>query len=194
METVGHLENEAIAFLSGNGVDSKGRTLKDYLAFTPEQWEQCHDHIQWAFPSVIRSRFNPDGPVISEVFINNIEGNSRVVWNECRHNMIELLARYKNSIGLYGWIDGAWATPAFEIESWASDGFNHNFNRITRILLSQRLFSLESVNSSAGEALSFHSEILPEIVYPFWHNDALRTAFGFWMEAYYCATPWSFGK
>lgn len=193
MNTVGHLEHEAIEFLSGHGTDAKGRTLKDYLAFTPEQWEQCHDHIQWAFPSVIRSRFNPDGPVISEDFLNDIEDNQRIVWNECRHNMLELVQRYKTSIGLHGMYNGMYQTPAVDIADWASEGFNHNFNRITRILLSQRMFALRSLNGGENE-LSFHDEILPEIVYPFWHNDSIRTAFGFWMEAHYCSTPWDFGK
>lgn len=185
----GILENEAILFLEGKGTDAKGRTLEDYFNFTLYEWEDCHDHIQWAFPSVLPSRFNINAPVLTEQFVDKLDHKRYL---NVRGNITLLINRYKQSIGLAGYHTEEGRFVWGDVASWAGDGFNHNFNRITRVLLCQRVFSL-STHSQSDMCLTFDT-VCRDIAHPFWHNDALRTAFGFWLEANYCNSPWEFGK
>ncbi|QDJ96252.1 hypothetical protein Xoosp13_65 [Xanthomonas phage Xoo-sp13] len=120
---------EAIAFLNGTGTDAKGRTVAEYLQFTPDKWEECHDHIQWAFPSHIPSQFNPNAPVVNmDEFTKNLPVKGLV-------NMMNLVVKYLESLGFtetmqYGEVhwspplsDAYWLTPR-----------NHNYQRISRLL------------------------------------------------------------
>jgi hypothetical protein len=124
--------NDAINFINGTGTDAKGRTVTDYLEFDSNKWEECHDHIQWAFPSSIPSDFNPNAPVIDfDEFYDNIS-------SEGYANLTKLVNNYLNSLGLeYLRIlnlskvckinDNAplyWVTPD-----------NHNYRRLSRLLM-----------------------------------------------------------
>ncbi len=125
----------AIDFLSGKGTDHVGRTVDDYLKFTGSEWEDCHDHIQWAFPSHISSEYNPYAPVVDMVALCSSSANYR-------NTLYRLMDSYMNSIGFVkmdghiGWTyvgsDNNWITP-----------YNHNFLRITRFLNLLHYFDAE---------------------------------------------------
>lgn len=119
---------EALAFLHGTGSDAAGRTVDDYLQFDADTWEQCHDHIQWAFPSNIASEFNLNAPVVDmEDFSSklNIHGY---------HNVKDLLANYLTSLGFFEDNMGWHANLSHErAKIWLSPN-NHNYRRITRVL------------------------------------------------------------
>ena len=116
---------EAAAFLNGTGTDAIGRTIADYLAFDAAKWEECHNHVQWAFPSHIKSSFNLNAPVVD---MNDlmVQLTSHGV-----ANVYSLLTNYMHSIGFVmdteRWVlsgaEAGWLTP-----------YNHNFLRISRIL------------------------------------------------------------
>ena len=73
---------EAVAFLNGTAPDAIGRTIEDYLAFDMDKWEECHNHVQWAFPNNEASMFNPNAPVVDmQDFANQLtwEGRDNVL-------------------------------------------------------------------------------------------------------------------
>ncbi|UQY83679.1 opioid growth factor receptor-related protein [Ralstonia pseudosolanacearum] len=53
-------------FLAGVGTTNRGRTLADILAYTPRQFEDDHEFIQWVFPLTEPSQFNPHAPVMTD--------------------------------------------------------------------------------------------------------------------------------
>lgn len=126
---------EAADFLNGKGLDAAGRSVADYLKFDNATWEECHNHIQWAFPSHIVSQFNPDAPVVDMgelVELLNRDGY---------HNVFRLLTAYLYSLGFVGrsaeWYDdnSVWVLDENNplSEQWQTP-FNHNYLRITRVL------------------------------------------------------------
>lgn len=134
---------DAINFLLGHGTDGNGRTIQDYFNFSKERWEECHDHIQWAFPTDIPSAFNANAPIIDREELDVWLVSASAAYDDdesqdyetLRGNLRELLKRYYNSIG-------------FKIGSSVDTSFNnifdgpnnHNFRRITRVLRCTFLF------------------------------------------------------
>lgn len=119
---------DALAFVEGRGVDAAGRIIEDYFKFDADKWEECHNHVQWAFPSHIMSRFNMEAPVVDmEDFANSLTAQGHV-------NIKRLMSNYLTSLG---WFEdnrvwhadlkhqraGLWLTP-----------YNHNYQRISRLL------------------------------------------------------------
>ncbi len=131
MNTPVYGTKEAIAFLNGVGADAMGRTVYDYLKFDAYKWEECHNHVQWAFPSHIASNFNPDAPVVDLYDFRNgllAEGYT---------NLETLRNAFLASLGIFleegsfnkfvmNWDNyraALWLTPR-----------NHNYLRLTRLL------------------------------------------------------------
>lgn len=54
-----------LAFLEGEGVDGRGRSLFEVLAFDDADLERHHDFIQWLFPLTERSGAVPDAPFLT---------------------------------------------------------------------------------------------------------------------------------
>lgn len=120
--------DEALAFLEGHGTDAAGRTIEDYLTFDNDKWEECHDHIQWAFPSNIASMFNPTAPVVDLA-----ELSERITSNGLT-NLFLLVGKYLTSLGFKD-VDGNWTfcPDSPRVEYWISPD-NHNYRRISRLL------------------------------------------------------------
>ena len=53
------------SFLVEEKKDHKGRSFKDYLSFSPSQFEEEHDFIQWAFPTDQKSSFNSQSETLT---------------------------------------------------------------------------------------------------------------------------------
>lgn len=138
----------AIAFLKGEGPDAKGRMLADYLAFSTERWEECHDHMQWAFPTNTRSAFNPNAPVIPDDF--EFDGDPEV-----RAALRSLVMHYFNSLGIrtvedpiFGYsfkFPDSWGEEV--VPYWASS-FDHNMLRITRVIESLGIFGMKDLQEA----------------------------------------------
>ena len=58
-------QSALLAFYSGTGRDSAGRTLTEIWAWDHRRLEMAHDFIQWLFPLPEASRFNPDAPLLT---------------------------------------------------------------------------------------------------------------------------------
>ncbi len=126
---------DAINFLLGKGCDGRGRHIEDYFKFSSERWEECHDHIQWAFPSDIPSQFNLNAPVINKDELFDFGADCGIeVKIAIFDNMNRLLEDYLLSIGF----DHKMYRPIESTYIFTPD--NHNFRRLTRAIRSFHLF------------------------------------------------------
>ena len=108
-----------LAFLEGQGVDGRGRTLFEVLAFDDAALELTHDFIQWLFPLPERSAAVPDAPVLDADGARAIQDS---VMAQCA-----LAAATDRMEAFYRRTD-QWLRP-----------HDHNHLRITRIIRSLRL-------------------------------------------------------
>lgn len=120
--------DDALAFVEGRGMDAAGRTIEDYFKFDADKWEECHNHVQWAFPSHIMSRFNLEAPVVDmDDFASRLSAQGHV-------NIKQLMGNYLNSLGWFEDKGGWHADLKHErAERWLSP-YNHNYQRISRLL------------------------------------------------------------
>jgi hypothetical protein len=103
-----------------------GLTLEDIWRFSDDDLEHSHDVIQWLFPTIEPSMFNPDAPSLTK---RDIE-----LWNsnpELRHNLRDSLNRFLVFLGI-DYDDGQMSLKSKKENVWY--GFNHNWLRITRVL------------------------------------------------------------
>lgn len=119
-------------FYTGVDLDQHGRTLLYILYKDNKWWEDCHDHIQWVFPTNKPSKHNPLAPLltpedIAEFRSNSyIQGTARISF----YRFLDFLGlRYDRSNNI------VYAGPEFCSllpEVWLTP--NHNHLRITRCL------------------------------------------------------------
>lgn len=120
--------NDALAFLEGKGMDGNGRMIDDYLLFTLDKWEECHNHVQWAFPSHIPSEYNTNAPVVDmKRFVENLSAVGR-------DNVMLLVEAYLRSLG-FQYTEQKWRMDMSNERTriWVTP-YNHNYQRITRLL------------------------------------------------------------
>jgi hypothetical protein len=70
-----------VGFFLGESPDDEGRYISDYLNFSDDYLEGCHDFIQWAFPIPERSFFNPQAPLLSPDDIREFTSNQKIQEN-----------------------------------------------------------------------------------------------------------------
>ena len=129
------MSNEkAHAFLNLTGTDHLGRTAQDYLKFTNDDWEACHNHVQWAFPSHVPSGYNPDAPVLdrTETFFKEMSVLEMLT-------IKNLVIAYMESLGIEMHGSNFMQTYKRDLDGeaylphWITP-FNHNYLRLTRVL------------------------------------------------------------
>ena len=131
--------NPGIAFLCGIA-NPDGLTVKQVLAMTDDELEAKHDWVQWAFPTWLPSRYNPDAPVILP---SEVHGGLQVE----KANLKLMTSRY------YDFLTATrhWRHPN-----------DHNHLRISRLIQSLRLFGLrtdaEEIYAFAIRATSYSDE------------------------------------
>ena len=131
---------QLLAFYRGQSPDSAGRTLDDILGWSDDDLEEVHDFIQWLFPLPEPSRYNADAPLLTQDDIDAFHAEPRL-----QENLRRSFERILTFLGL-AWqegavIEGRWFKSRCA-DVWAFP--NHNWLRITRILRSLRLLSLEA--------------------------------------------------
>ena len=125
-------------FYRGTGTDSEGRSLADVWAFSDNELEAIHDFIQWLFPLVESSRFNPDAPLLTVADIDEFRADSRL-----RAHLGRSLDVFLGFLGLREEEGRVTKAPDFESKADVWRFANHNWLRITRVLTSTRLLGLE---------------------------------------------------
>lgn len=140
-------QSPIIRFLAGEGTDHQRRGLDTILAWDDDRLEAVHDYIQWLFPLVEASGFNPYAPVLTRENIATVRENPALT-AQLRRAFVRLLRFYG-----FGWENGAVTGPdPARTRRWVTPG-NHNFLRISRILRSLNLLGLER------EAAAFHAAL-----------------------------------
>lgn len=123
-----------VAFLEGEGVDGRGRTIFDVLGMDDAALELTHDFIQWLFPLPEPSSAVPDAPVLTPADIEAIRNS---IMAQCA------LAAATDRMEAFYRATHAWL-----------QAHDHNHLRITRIIRSLRLLRGD------GEADAFRDAVL----------------------------------
>lgn len=149
---------DLICFFREELADIEGRMLGDILKYTPEQIESKHDFIQWIFPTIEKSRFNRNAPVINGEFKREFKKDELAKQNFCKSCQL-----YLNYIGFHC-ID-----REIQINSSGNKFYElpfHNQLRITRVLNS--LTQIGNTQCSAN----LYNALLKEVkLYPNKIND-----------------------
>jgi hypothetical protein len=164
------MNDTLIAFYSGKGMDAAGRRLEDVWRFSSEELEEKHDYIQWLFPLLEPSAFNPRAPVLDAGTIARFRADSSLRRNLERSLEVmldfyglELTGERIVRAGNFGERSANWLT-----------GFNHNFLRLTRILKSLSLLGLESraeqLFACLEEIYATHQRVISERTMAFWRK------------------------
>lgn len=169
-----------LAFYDGTGVDDRGRTIEEVLAFSFAAMETSHDYIQWLFPLDVPSRVTPHAPLVGpECQREFVRSPQRVA------TLRRAFARMLDFYGLL-FVDGVEGeapqvvkAPSFAGHSanWLTPG-NHNFLRLTRIMKS--LVLLGAGERAAAllwcleEIYTEHSVIIGGTTFDYWRSAASR--------------------
>ncbi len=122
------------------------------LAYSDERLEECHDYIQWVFPTAEASRFALVFPVLTDADVVALQASP-----EARTRMLAALNRFRAFFGLgKGGVSGT----DFNEDRWYwCDSGDHNLLRITRIIRSLRLFGEEDAATQfAADAMAVAHE------------------------------------
>jgi hypothetical protein len=120
----------AVAFYSG-GVDHRGRTLDDILAWDDADLESVHDYIQWVFPTRQPSGVNRHAPLVTPITVESFTADTRL-----RARLRRAFERMLRFYGLRQTSEGIDPDPArfaARARIWLHRG-NHNHLRLTRIM------------------------------------------------------------
>jgi Opioid growth factor receptor (OGFr) conserved region len=158
--------SKLIDFYTGSGTDHLGRTFEQILELPDEEWNACHDFIQWLFPSPRPSYFFPTAPLLTADDISIFKTSPTL-----QINMKRALIRYFDFLGfaLDSKNNGEIVySEKFDFLGFALDSKNngeivysdkfdelsnrwlnindHNYNRLTRVMLSLRLCGMPATS------------------------------------------------
>lgn len=166
-------ESHLVRFFRGQSPDSEGRYFSEILNWPNFNLEHFHDYIQWVFPLKERSMFNPHAPLLDEATIQ--------AFNRDPLLQARLVDIFKRILAFYGFdykeeggrvvISPAANWPERKKE-WLNP-YNHNFLRLTRIMLSLRWLGLPDQAQAFYNALSqiYHSpegKVIGEETFGYW--------------------------
>jgi hypothetical protein len=169
------LETPCLDFLGGRRPTNNGDYVDEIIGWSDAKWEECHDHIQWCFPTKEPSKFNLKAPLLTNneiaIFLDLKENrafqSSIVVDNlEALSRRFLMFLSLDLRFGLLGWSD------VFQIPDWPID-FNHNWLRITRYMTCLRYFGYSSNALDVYQFLSNHIA----------KNETTLQTFQFWEKA-----------
>lgn len=135
--TVGGEKSKLVRFYEGSGTDHAGRSLRQILAWSDGRLESVHDYIQWLFPNRKPSDFNPHAPIVTQDDSDEFRRRPEL------QGALSMSADRMEAFYDLGSTKPWWVTPS-----------NHNYLRITRVLLSLKDLGLEARALSLFEKLS----------------------------------------
>ena len=143
-DLVNYPKGGILAFYSGQTPNADGRTIEEMWSWNYQKLEAIHNYIQWLFPLVEKSRFNPYAPTLNEEIIQAFRTNANL-----RNRLITSL---KIMLKFYGLQCNDRGSDEIEITKsdeysqrkpeWINR-FDHNYLRITRILTSLTILGLK---------------------------------------------------
>lgn len=170
------MNKQLINFYTKQGKTPAGVKFTDILSYTPAEFEQYHDFIQWLFPTKTRSRFNPDAPELDNETAEHLIKSK--VFND--RFKIALFRYLSDILGMH--IDGgntvkiavyggkAWQTPT-----------DHNLLRLTRVIESCALlghfdFAEELYGALLLFSMTTSGKFISNVTVAYWQS-ALHTKF-----------------
>lgn len=164
-----------VDFYLGQRPDTEGRKIESLWAWDNVRLEEGHDYIQWLFPLVETSRFNPNAPVLTEA--------DRQIFNASDDLKTRVLVSFKRMLQFYG-LQYSEDNTAVSIttadtfserrDDWLNWG-DHNHLRITRILTSLRLLGLDAYAQAFFQCLTQIYKAEP--------NEIAPRSYAFWKDA-----------
>jgi Opioid growth factor receptor (OGFr) conserved region len=164
-----------VAFYLGQRPDTEGRNIESLWVWDDVRLEERHDYIQWLFPLVEKSHFNPNAPVLTEMDIQ--------LFNASDDLKKRLLTSFNRMLEFYG-LQCVEAKGEISIttadtflarqEDWLNWG-DHNHLRITRILTSLRLLGLDAYAQAFFRCLTQIYKAAP--------GDIDSRSYAFWKDA-----------
>lgn len=166
-----------LTFYQGQNPDSEGRMIEQIWSWDNNQLELTHDYIQWLFPLEQPSPVNPDAPTLNPEIIQTFRNSQEL--------QARLLKSFQVMLEFYGLQCQDNDPNAIAITqadnyserqaNWLRRG-NHNFLRITRILICLRTLGLENYAIAFLDCLmqiyQTADQIIGETTYRYW-KDAL---------------------
>ncbi len=125
-----------VRYYSGAGTDGRGRTLAETQALDAERMEYYHDFIQWMFPLREPSQYNPDAPTLTDLDIAAFRARP-----ELRANLGGSFVAFLKFLGLE--YAGGSVRPSGPARPKVFEIPNHNWLRITRVLLCLKILGLD---------------------------------------------------
>jgi hypothetical protein len=131
-----------LSFYAGTRPDGEGRFLRE-IQYGPDHKLECtHDYIQWLFPLMEKSGFQPDTPILDAKDVREFRSRSELHRN--------LRSSFMRMLIFYGFElvedDPLRVVPSESFDERSRNWLtlsNHNHLRITRILKSLRVLGLE---------------------------------------------------
>ena len=170
-----YLKEPIVAFYSGESPDSEGRMLEQIWSWDYQKLEAVHDFIQWLFPLTQPSGVNADAPLVNDSVIEAFVGNDSL--RTRLNKSLETMLRF------YGLECNQHSPGSIEIfesdeyetrkRNWISPG-NHNYLRLTRILISLKLLGMEKHARALFERLdriyARESKSIGSRTYGYWES------------------------
>ncbi len=125
-----------LRYYGGTGADDRGRTLAETQALDARRMEYYHDFIQWLFPLCQPSGYNPGAPVLTDDDVRAFLDRA-----ELRENLRRSFAAFLAFLGLE-YADGS-VRAAGPVRPRVFEIPNHNWLRITRVLLCLKTLGLD---------------------------------------------------
>lgn len=163
-----------VAFYVGAGLDGGGRTFEQVLALSDRSLESIHDYIQWIFPILTPSEAVPNAPQIDAAGIHLLRSSEIA-----NSRMLGALARMLVFYGLRLEDDPdepeIYIGPNFDSRSsnWLQPG-NHNYKRVTRILISLQILGKRAYAIALFDCLSSLNRQ---------HGGKIGSAYSFWRKS-----------
>lgn len=162
--------SKLIDFYLGEGMDVVGRMLSDVWQFTDDSLEGAHDYIQWLFPTVKPSNYNPEAPLLTPEDIVLFQANPKL-----RENLLISFEKILSFFGLrlaeeHGHPVVRKGVNYLKREHVLFKGFNHNHLRVTRILDCLNSVGLRDYSRALFEFLLKNKALFSANCFKYWEN------------------------
>jgi len=146
-------------FLAGRIPTNKGNYVTEMLYWSNDQWEECHDHIQWCFPTKEQSKFNLNCPLLTDTEVSLFKEYKQEKNHFVVSNFVAISKRFLEFLHIeYKKIGGFWDDWSFDFKEQKLPehlaDFNHNYLRITRFITCLRYFGYSAEAEEVMECLT----------------------------------------
>lgn len=152
-------------------INTESMYLSDMWNMSDISKERIHDYIQWMLPTNQKSEFNRRAPVLSKSDIDTMKADDIIMKNH-RKSAFAFL----EFLGL-DLLDDDTVQLSAKFEYKSMNWFkrkNHNYKRITRLLIFLRLFGFNNIAANLMNTLTElyrdYKETIGENTYSYWQE------------------------